>query len=379
MAVSLIVSMSFHVLVLAVLALAVHPFQLPDTEQAIDVQLLPPLQRLTEETPVELRPTPPDATVLPLRGLRARPPEHLQPKAPAPDRTEPEPLPQPPQTQAQTPPQPQELVRPELAPRQKAIDLDRTPTVQNRRLNQAKPVQEFTPDDEAPDLSNAQLAAKPKAVDLNRPSTSRSRSLSQSRPDQEFRAAEPEAQASDAVKTAPTAPVLTNDSTIQAPVEIRAPERKAQAPPPGSGAPAGGGPLGGGGSGGQQGGGQAGSGQPGSQANGQGTKPRAWDYGGPALRGGLSMRLGCLNPETYKLTAAEKAACLDRFGAQARGARELGLNIPDAKQAEYDRQTACRRAYRDQGFPGSNDPSDGGSIRGLGTNPSLKACGPGDR
>jgi hypothetical protein len=102
-------------------------------------------------------------------------------------------------------------------------------------------------------------------------------------------------------------------------------------------------------------------------------------FGGSAPGAGMTMRLGCISPDTYKLTKEERAACLDRFGAAARGVGDLGPNIPADKQAEYDRGVACKRAYKGQGMPGSNDASDGGSIKGLGVNPSLKACGPGDR
>jgi hypothetical protein len=92
------------------------------------------------------------------------------------------------------------------------------------------------------------------------------------------------------------------------------------------------------------------------------------------------MTQGCLTPETYRLTPEERAACLDRVGAAAQGRRPLGLNIPADKQAEYDRQAACHAANVAAAIPRSNQESDStGRIRGLGDNPRLRDCGPGDR
>ncbi len=108
-------------------------------------------------------------------------------------------------------------------------------------------------------------------------------------------------------------------------------------------------------------------------------RPGLGDFRGSAPLNGMTMRLGCISPDTYRLTPEERAACLDRFGAAVRGVGDLGPNIPADKQAEYDRQTACRRIYKDQGMPASSDSSEGTSVKGLGRNPTLKECGPGDR
>ena len=50
------------------------------------------------------------------------------------------------------------------------------------------------------------------------------------------------------------------------------------------------------------------------------------------------MTLGCLNPETYHLSAQEREACLQRAAREAQAARDLGPNIPPDKMAEYDRR-----------------------------------------
>ena len=98
------------------------------------------------------------------------------------------------------------------------------------------------------------------------------------------------------------------------------------------------------------------------------------------IRGGLRMGLGCATPDTYKLTAAERAACLDRLGAEAKGARAMGLNMDATKQAEFERLAACRAASTQRGVPGSTTQSDTtGSIGGLGANPRLRDCRPQDR
>src|SRR6185437_6568156 len=60
---------------------------------------------------------------------------------------------------------------------------------------------------------------------------------------------------------------------------------------------------------------------------------------------GLRQALGCEDPDTYKLTPEERAACLERFGQRARAAPDLGLPVPSRKQAGFDHYVACRKAY----------------------------------
>ena len=190
----------------------------------------------------------------------------------------------------------------------------------------------------------------------------------------------PAAEAEVKSTAAPQAPsqvqVLTSEAVVKAPVEIRSRDRTPIAPRqttpqlpdipgggPGGGAP----PAGGAGQGGAAGGGL----RPyGGAING------GFDAGG--LRG-LRTTLGCASPDTYRLTPEERAACLQRLAQEAKNAPSLGLNIPAAKQAEYDRYTACHRAYNAAAIAPSGAASDGTSVRGLGSNPSLKECGPGDR
>jgi hypothetical protein len=94
---------------------------------------------------------------------------------------------------------------------------------------------------------------------------------------------------------------------------------------------------------------------------------------------GLRQTLGCEDPETYKLTAEDRAICLQRFAQRANGAGDLGLGIPAKKQAEYDHFEACQNAYKRASIAGANQPSAGTSITGLGPNPALTACGPSER
>jgi hypothetical protein len=168
--------------------------------------------------------------------------------------------------------------------------------------------------------------------------------------------------------------VLTNDRAIQAPVTIKPPEHRALSVS--QSAPDVPQPL------------QAESGGGGATAatgaqTGAGGKPFDGHIVGfekDGLRGGLRMRLGCENPDTYHLTPEEKAECLRRLAEQAKAAAAMGPNIPEAKQAEYDRQRACHAATASAGIPSSTSQSDStGKILGLGANARLRDCGPGDR
>jgi hypothetical protein len=93
----------------------------------------------------------------------------------------------------------------------------------------------------------------------------------------------------------------------------------------------------------------------------------------------MHLRLGCATPDTYKMSAEDRAACLKRLAESAPGAHPLGINIPSAKQADYDRYTACHAALGGPNVPSSTSASAGTAINGLGANPTLRQCGPGDR
>jgi hypothetical protein len=176
----------------------------------------------------------------------------------------------------------------------------------------------------------------------------------------------------DAVRAAPQLPeaaapqsqvqALTNQTVIQAPVEIRPRERRPASsalttqqpgvpaiPAPGGAPPAGGGQAG---------------------------RPTAEDFKGiQGLRGGLRSALGCEDPDAYKLSEEDRAACLQRFGQRAKEAPDLGLPVAARKQAEYDRYKACQNAYTlNQGaIPNAYEKFGGSSIPGLA--PKPKECG----
>jgi hypothetical protein len=391
LAVSLAISASWHLLVLAVLVLAVHPFQLPMEERSIELRLLPPLPPILkppEPIPkLKLRPAPPD--LAPLEPAPAKPPTPLEraqplPQIQSPAKPEPEPV----------PPQPVEQARPQPNILAKPVEVDRAPSkTPAKPLDRSRPVIEPKPVEAPPaplDVTRPNPSVLPPPLNVPRPAPATARPLQANRaapavPAPPAPAPAPPAPASappapsEAIVTAPPAPaVLTNEQVIQAPVEIRPPERSRTAAPdaslPGAaGIPSAVGQAGGGAP--TAGGGAAGGGG----AGGGVRRPGLGDFRGSVPLNGMTMRLGCISPDTYRLTPEERAACLDRFGAAARGVGDLGPNIPADKQAEYDRQAACKRTYKDQGMPASNDASDGTSVKGLGANPSLKACGPGDR
>jgi hypothetical protein len=117
-----------------------------------------------------------------------------------------------------------------------------------------------------------------------------------------------------------------------------------------------------------------------------GGRPQAGEFGG--IRGlnggqgtrGLRQALGCEDPDTYKLTPEERAACLERFRQRASAAPDLGLPIPGRKQAAFDHVVACQ-AYRQKvgTMPASAEKFEGASVAGLDPGPSLRECAPGDR
>jgi len=375
-AASLSLSAFWHLMVLAVLAVAVHPFELPDTNRAISLELLPSL-------------TPPP---VPTIDVRLNPRPEPPPAPPKPLASVPPPSPATPPVQAEAPPPPPpppplEVVRPPPSA------LDRPVEVQ-RRAAQA-------PRLEAPQANLQIPPAPPEPVAVSRAApvvrapaeVQRAPAEGPARPLDTLRAPQlPQAPPADApIVTAPpisVAPqVLTNGTVVQSPVEIRPRERTPPAPlarpggevpniplnggePPGA-QPPGGQPPGAGGQGGPQG--------AGARAGGPGSVTRGvidgFDAGG--LKG-LHSTVGCEDPDVYKQSPEDRAVCLDRFGQRARAAAGLGLNIPAAKQAEYDHDVACKRAASGA-IARSDAASEGTSVRGLGSNPSLKDCGPGTR
>lgn len=339
---SFAISASWHFLVLMVLALAVHPFKLPDETPPVTVELLPPL---LSPPPVELEPKP-----IPLE-----PKEVLRRLPPVLDR-------------------PIELKRPTSAP-PKLVELKAPPQPTPPSPAPPAPLETARP--------LAPVLAKPLEVE-RRPSPAPPRLIQTSRAPPAL----PQPVAEEPAAPAPSpaqVQVLTNEQVVQAPVEIRPPARPAApalrdtvagAPdiplPPGTAAAGGGG-----------GGGGAGAiplgaipGNAGRTSNG-----RIVGFDDNGVGGGLRMTLGCLNPETYKLSAAERAACLARLAAQAKNAAMMGINISPAKQAEFDRQRACHAATAaGGGLPRSSEGSaDTGSIAGLGSNARLRDCRPTDR
>jgi translation initiation factor IF-2 len=385
-------------LVLLVFTLAIHPFKLPDQNRAIDLELLPPLPSLTP---------PPTPTVK----------VQLQPR-----KTEPSPPPQAPvrvpiTPEAQTLPKAVEVkpqptaptrqlldqARPQQSELQPPVEVDRR-AVQTKRLQTQQAVPQIP---EAPPEQvqvNRQAPALQPSIEVPRvQAPGRARSLDTTRAAPVVpQAAAPEAPAAPATPApapsatapsaaapsaaapeaaAPAAPspvqVLTNQNVIQSPVEIRPREvaplsprvttqpgaAEIPAPPAGGGAPPGGAPPGG----------QAG-------AQGGGGRPQVRDFNGiDGINGGYGAKgmrqaLGCEDPDTYKLSAEDRAACLERFGQRGRNAPDLGLAVAANKQAQYERYEACQNAYRRKGIAGATDKFEGSSVAGL--VPMPKECLP---
>jgi hypothetical protein len=331
-------SASWHALVLMVLAMAVHPFQIPDETRPITVELLPPLISPPPLRPlVEPKPIPPE----PAEVLRRLPPvldkpiELKRPTLKAPPKLVELKLPPAPVPPEPSPPAPLEQARPLAPVLSQPLEVERRPSpspraLQTRRAPPALP-QPVAEEPAAPTPSPAQVQ------------------------------------------------VLTNEQVIQAPVEIRRPARPPAAALRNSIEGVAGIPVPGGAQ--AEGGGAASAIPLGAVPGNAGRTSNGRIVGFDDNRGGLRMTLGCLNPETYKLTAAERAACLERLAAQARNAAAMGINISPAKQADFDRQRACHAANAAGGaVPRSSEGSpDTGAIVGLGSNARLRDCGPGDR
>ncbi len=194
-------------------------------------------------------------------------------------------------------------------------------------------------------------------------------------------AAAPKAEA--APQAAAPVQVLTNNQVVQAPVEIKPAARAAigprttalpdNLPPPGGFA---GGQAAPGGSGAGAGGAPGGGGAAKAADNAPMDKPGG-NYDAKGIRTGPHM-LGCYTPEAY-LTSAEKAACAQQMAEKGRKGLNLGLNIDPAKLADYDRNRACHANTVEAARGTSNGQSADTSIKGLGVNPRLRDCGPGDR
>ena len=83
------------------------------------------------------------------------------------------------------------------------------------------------------------------------------------------------------------------------------------------------------------------------------------DAGPKGLLPGLSGRLGCDDPLTFHLTPEQRQTCDNRLAKLAREARPLAPNIPDEKQADYDRHVRCQKDYRQAGVPPANQVESG--------------------
>lgn len=366
---------------LAVLTLAVHPFQLPDQDRAISLDILPPV-------------TPPPTPTVEVQ-LRPR-----QPEPPPPE------------------PRVRVTIQPEVQAIPKTVEVKPpTATVQRQLLDQARPQQpDLTGPVEverrtvqSPRLQTQQAApvipeAPPEPVQASRqapalqPQVELPRAQSQRRPLDASRAAPavPEAAAPEA-PAAPAAPsaapqasappsqvqVLTNQNVVQAPVEIR-PRERAPAAPRATAQPgaaeipslgAGGPPPGGSAQGGAPPGGARGG-----AGRGPAGLPSVSELNGvtslPGTKGGLRQTLGCEDPDTYKLTPEERATCLQRFGQRAKAGPDLGLAVAAGKQAQYDRYEACQQGYRrkEGAIPNYDQVYGGQSVSGVA--PLPKACVP---
>jgi hypothetical protein len=326
--------------VLAVLALEAHPFQIPQQTPTVTVELLPPLRpeplARIEPPPQPLQP--PKARIQPIQVQKPSTPVALKPAI-----VKPATIPPPPilrsEEPAPTPPERVQVQRPVAPTAARPIA---QPSLQTPVLPSVAPP---TP---------APVQAKP----VEAPPAPAPAALE---PTVSVPAAAPlqvQSQSQVTGRRAAPLPVLTNDQTLPGPIEIKPPERPQSAASP-AGGPAATAPAGGG-----------------AAAAGGGAKGGAQLYGGPVTGfgdKGLHTTLGCLNPETYHLSEADREACLQRVAKEARGMGDLGPNIPPDKKAEYDHQVACHQANRGGSLPASDDNM------GLGVVQSLRDCGPGDR
>lgn len=333
----------WHLLCLAVLILEVHPFKIPQETPTVTVELLPPLEppleriepppRPVEPPPIRLRPiqTEKPAAVVAAKPiltktLTVQPPPTLTPPTPVPP----------------APPIPSEAPRQNPPVTLKPIEIQRPPTPVAPATGLNTPLEVAAPPTLTPQAAPTPVQAQATPA-----------------PPQPI-SVQPQSEVI-ARKAAPL-PVLTNDQSTIGPVEIKPPdhpqsaERRAPAAAGGAAAAGGGGTAGGGG----------------------GLKP----YDGPIAgfgQHGLHTTLGCLNQDTYHLSEADRAACMQRVAREAQGGADLGPNISAEKKAAFDHKVACREAYTNAPMPSIAAGSTGSRLGGLGNVPSLRDCGPQDR
>ena len=301
MAASLAISAVWHLLVLAVLVITVHPFTLPE-QRPILVELAPPLPALEPLPPVEvqLRPRAADVTTPPTPPVLPKIPE----VRPLPVVS----VPPPP-----TPPKPAEVKPLPAAPA-------------------APPIPEETP---GPlDVARPAPAALQAPVEVQRAAPVLKRPLEVNRAAPALPAPAPESETQSTPAPAPPqVQVLTNEAVVKAPVEIHARDRAPtptlrQTQPALPDIPAAG-----------QGGGAPAAGQ-GGAAGGGGLRPYGEVNGGFApggLKGGLRTTLGCASPDTYRLTPEEREACLLRLGREGKDGPSFGPRRPSRRSTTATR------------------------------------------
>ena len=346
-------------MVLGLLVLTVHPFELPDVNRAIEVELLPPLTPPpTPEVDVDLRPRQDEPKPQPLKLTPVRP------EAPA--------LPRAVEVKPQLTPQPRQLLdvaRPSQPELQNPVEIQRR-AVQAPRLQTQQATPQIPEAPPEPVTVTRPAPVLPPSPEAARAPVQRTAPLDTSRAAPQI----PEASAP-AESAAPQ--VLTNQTVIQAPVEIRPRDRAVASPRLTTEGAAPDIPAAGGGGAPPAGAGSAGAG--GASANARSAIEGIQGGFGPGGLKGLRATIGCEDPDAYKLTAEERAACRQRFAQGAKGAPDFGLNIPARKQAEFDRAVACKASTIAKGIPNEGSATPGSSIPGLGVTPSLKECGPGER
>jgi hypothetical protein len=87
---------------------------------------------------------------------------------------------------------------------------------------------------------------------------------------------------------------------------------------------------------------------------------------------------GCDDPVRH-LSPEQREHCLKRWGSPNQQIAEIPAMIARDKQAAFDRRIWCRDKYNDAPVPIGTDASQNTMFPGLGYNPSLKDCPPGDR
>jgi len=330
-----IFSAFWHLLCLAVLILEVHPFKIPQETPTVTVELMPPL-----EPPLErIEPPPPPIQPTPVRRRpiqTEKPPTVVaaKPILTKPLTVQPPPILTPPTPTPPVPPSPSEAPRQLRPVAIKPIEVQRPPAPVTAVTSLNKPLEVQAPPTFAPQAAAPQVQAPPT------PAPPRPVSV--------------QAQSEVIPQKAAPLPVLTNDQTAIGPIEIKPPDRPQSAARP------------------------AGAASGGATAGGGGLRPYEGPIGGFDQHG-LHTTLGCLNQDTYHLSAADRAACLQRVAREAQGGADMGPNIPADKKAEYDHKVACRDAYANAPMPSLADASTGTSLPGLGNVPSLRDCGPADR